>query len=261
MEVAYRTDASAVARERARRWARLRDLEARFTDVFWRELATRLGVARSRGWSASSVAEELVEVARRIASIESVLSRWTGIERIWTHPAPSAPIGPGSHHATVDDETLETAIAREQLARWLEAIEVPMPLDVRVRPRGAGVTWALATSAPRGAGRVTIEPERLLDDLRKMAGVLTDIEVGDDRFDGVFLVQGHEPTARALLDGETRRRLLGIGARCARLRIELGEGTAVVQLHAAPDRRLLDDAIEVLTRLRRAPVRRLRLDE
>ena len=101
MDVAYRTDASAVARERARRWARLRDLEARFTDVFWRELATRLGVARSRGWSASSVAEELVEVARRIASIESVLSRWTGIERIWTHPAPSCADGRTCDTATV----------------------------------------------------------------------------------------------------------------------------------------------------------------
>jgi hypothetical protein len=90
-----------------------------------------------------------------------------------------------------------------------------------------------------------------------MAGVLHDIDCGDDEFDGVFLVRGHEPTARAVLDEETRRRLLRVGARSARLRAELGEGAAVIEVEGAPDRRLVEDVLALLRRLRCAPVRPL----
>jgi hypothetical protein len=242
--------------------ARLRDLEARFSDVFWRELAPGLGIVRSsaREWQSSPIDADVGELSRRIGAIEAVFARWSAIDRAWARPSRRPPIGEGSSSCAIGDPTPDVAIAREDLGRWLRAMRIRLPLDVRVRPNGARVKWTLASSAPRGAGAVTIEPERLLDDLRKMAGVLTDIEVGDDRFDGVFLVRGHEPTARALLDVATRRRLLRLGARSAGLRVELDGGIALIQLHGAPDRLMLEDAVAVLRRVRRAPVRPLRRD-
>lgn len=268
----YRTDASAIARERARLLARLRDLEARFTDVFWQELAPDLGLARFGGAGAlgagpalapshegcGGASDELSLIARSVERLEGVVRRWRAIERRWARPGTSAPHGEGSRTGA-GDATAEAVVAREQLEAMLRALRPRMPVDVRVRPNGAlRVHWAVATSAPRGAGTVRIEPERLLDDLRKMAGVLTDIEVGDPRFDGVFLVRGHETTVRRVLDGETRRTLLRLGARSADVRVELDGGVAAVRLHAAPERGLVEDALVVLRRLRSAPVRELR---
>lgn len=257
----YRTDASALARERARLIAELKALEARFTDVFWQELAAAMGVSR---WTPTDepgrVEDEVRELAGRVAALERVLVRWGPLTRSWRRPAPRAPRGDGSR--TGADPTVETVLARERIETMLRSMRPRLPLDVRVRPNGAlRVHWALATSAPRGIGAIRLEPERLLDDLRKVAGVLTDIDVGDDRFDGAFLVRGHEPTVRAVLDGETRRRLLRLDARCADLRVELDEGQAIVKMHSAPTRELVEDALDVLARLRRAPVRPLRNDE
>ncbi|MDQ3031832.1 MAG: hypothetical protein M3Y87_05395, partial [Myxococcota bacterium] len=213
--------------------AKLGDLEARFTDVFWQELAPELALSRRvRGGPDAGAADELTDLAERIAALEAVLSRWSRLERTWKRPAPRAPRGRGSRTGGADP-TAETVLAREQLELLLRGMRPRFPIDVRVRPNGAlRVHWAVATSAPRGAGAVAIEPERLLDDLRKMAGVLTDIEVGDDRFDGIFLVRGHEPTVRRVLDAETRRSLLRLGARSAGVRAELAGGEACVQLHA-----------------------------
>jgi hypothetical protein len=243
--------------------ARLRDLEQRFTDVFWREIAPTLALSRStfQDWSTERIEEDLAELAQKIGAVEGVLARWAGVERKWSRPAARAPQGEGSRSPALDDVTFEAATTRAALENSVKKLKPDFPIDVRVQPNGAGVKWALATSAPRGAGSVTIEPERLLDDLRKMAGVLHDIEVGDSRFDGVFLVRGHEATARSLLDHATRRLLLALGARSAQLHVELADGCAAVQLYGGSDRGLVEEVISVLRRLRGAPVRALRRGE
>ncbi|WP_157068945.1 hypothetical protein [Sandaracinus amylolyticus] len=277
----YRTDASALGRERARMLAELKDLESRFTDVFWQELAAGLGVSRwsledaprsaelaardalmrSEAARSTRIEDQVAELGVRIAALERVIARWSSLTRAWRRPASRAPRGDGSRSGGADP-TVETVLARERIESMLRELRPRLPVDVRVKPNGAlRVHWAIATSAPRGVGAVRLEPERLLDDLRKVAGVLTDIDVGDDRFDGAFLVRGHEPTVRAVLDRETRGRLLRLDARCADLRVDLDAGEAVVRMHSSPTVELLEDALAVLARLRRAPVRALRNDE
>jgi hypothetical protein len=262
--VPYRVDATAFSRERARMLARLWDLEARFTDVFWRELGPELAVSRSspREWAGEPSEHDLVRLGERVSALEAVLARWPGIVRKWSKPATRAPRGEGSLEARARylDAPLEVLVAREEIEVAMRECRPRFPIDVRVVPKGRGVQWTIASSAPRGAGTVGIEPERLLDDLRKMAGVLTDIEIGDDRFDGVFLISGHEATVRALLDLETRRTILRLGARSAGMRVALDHGEAWVQLQASPDRGLMEDVLAVLHRLRQAPVRALRRD-
>lgn len=241
--------------------ARLRDLEARFTDVFWQELGPELGVQRRLGTQAPlRIEEDLADIARRIHALEALLVRWKGVERGWLKPVTEAPRGEGSRTGGADPNA-ETVIVRERLEVMLRAVRPRIPVDIRVRARGAlRVLWGIVTSAPRGAGAFSIEPERLLDDLRKMAGVLTDIELGDNRFDGAFLVRGHEATVRRVLDPDTRRCLLRLGARSSGIRAALGSGEASIFLYAAPDQALFEDALMVLKRMRRAPTRPLRLD-
>lgn len=257
----YREDGAAILRERARMLARLRELESRFTDVFWQELGPELGVSRRVGTEEPlRIEEDLGDIARRIHALEALLARWRAVERGWRKPRTSAPQGDGSRMGGADANA-ETVIVRERLEAMLRTARPRMPIDIRVQTKGAlRVLWGIVTSAPRGAGAFSIEPERLLDDLRKVAGVLTDIDTGDDRFDGAFLIRGHESTVRGVLDSETRRCLLRLGARSSGVHATLGAGEASVFLYATPDRTLIDDALAVLKSMRRAKARPLRLD-
>lgn len=257
----YRFDVEKGARDRARLLAQLWDLEGRFTNVFWRELAPSLSLARL-GVEVHRVARRTEDdVRRQIASLERILAVWPDIRERWERPARRAPRGAGSSRASGRylNATLEEMEIREELERVLPSVPVGIPLDLRIIS-GGQVRWAIATSAPLGAGAVGIETERLLDDLRKMAGLLTDIEVGDSTFDGAFLVRGHESTARNVLDRSTRQALLRLGERSRRMRVLLADGEAKVELRADVDAPIVDDVIAVLEALRRAPIRPLRRD-
>lgn len=56
------------------------------------------------------------------------------------------------------------------------------------------------TVAP--AARLTISPEGVWEDIRKLLGISDDLRIGDPRFDPAFVIYGDHPSARALLTGD-----------------------------------------------------------
>lgn len=90
------------------------------------------------------------------------------------------------------------------------------PVEVRIRVSGdkkLSTLIVVTVPGPPGFDEVSIRPEQNL---------WRDVETGDPRFDGTFLIQGPMPLVSALLDKETRRLLSDVQFGC-RLRLSSGK--------------------------------------
>jgi hypothetical protein len=247
--VPYRSEAFSQARTRTARLAELRDLEASFTEAFWSDVAPLLGLRRWCGSEATSVEEELRGLDERLQALRTVLVR--GLEHVWTRAANDA-------LASTRDYNAEAAACRARVACALTELTPQGRVELRVVAEGVGARWSLSKPISLGVASCTIEPERLLDDLRKLAGLVRDIEVGDEVFDGAFLVQGHESTARAVLTRGARTALLRLGACTRHMAARVGRGEARVTIRGEASVHVVREALTVLEHLLRAPARALR---
>lgn len=267
--MAYRVDRQALERERDRLAQRVRELEARWTETFWREVAPARKVPAPGSLPSARDSEaEVAQLAARLEVLNELEAQWARVLVEWESPPPlSSP---------------RVQLARPKLlAPWLRsALEPPferfcseveraageLPLGVNARYHqtrsGTFIAGHLVTTTPRGAARLIVRNESFTDDLRKLFGSKHDIQLGIDSFDGVFAIEGDEATARRVLDADTRAALLRMGER-GPVAIRSGGGRAEIGHFAvtgssAPDAGWLRSAIAVAGVLHRAPARPLR---
>lgn len=266
----YRQDAGARERQRARLALRVAELEGAWTDVFWEELADEEGIAPRRSVSPEPDLEaEIARLAARAEVLERLEARADRVVRAWSRP------GPLEGEAVEHVPGVRGGYGWSDMDGWLGRVRacvdrhregVPVRACARswVNEGTVGLSIHVVTSIARGARALTVRPETLLDDLRKMLGSRHDVELGAEAFDGVFAVEGDEATARAVLDGDARAALLRLGARST-VEVRLGGGQAwvgVVRLtNGAIDEHAIASAVRVARAARRAPARPLRADD
>ena len=224
---------------------RVRELESQLTDAFWSslELYVRERLAELREGLAMVAAESLAEQTRAeglLAAYVDELTRWVATaharEDSWRElpsmvddpPPPSHPFAYGlaapsradfvrSFASTMYDVCHETEVVedgrRSFFARFRRR---DAPFSLRATPiadaRGQlrEVEMQLVTSVPRGAPRLSVRHESLFAAVSKAMGFKHEVEVGDESFDGLFLVQGNRLDARRVLVPIVRAHLLAL---------------------------------------------------
>ncbi|UJR79761.1 DNA integrity scanning protein DisA nucleotide-binding domain protein [Sandaracinus amylolyticus] len=247
----YREDPSALDRRRQQLVRRMRDLEARWTEDFWRDVAPERGLQHP---GPEPSIEQMAELAARVSALEALEVRHGAVMLEWSTPGA---VRRTAHSVRPDDPADPYAA---QIAQVLIRHAAPMAIDVRVRRDHQMMFLELAAALPPGVGRFTLGPETLWHSLRKTLGA-NEIEIGDANFDGAFLIEGDEAAVRAVLDPPTREALLELGAlHRAELEVAPGEarvGTAQVD-PTRPSYEGLPPLLTVLRSALRAPLRRLR---
>jgi len=145
------------------------------------------------------------------------------------------------------------------------------PLVLRARFRVGGAPFAMAaairsfksglleveigigTSVARGAPRMSVSPEGVLEALGQSFGLRREVEVGDDGFDNLFFVEARVEDARRVLSREVREAMLVV-ARFDLPRLTVGEGRAVLRWRFEPDEHAIKAAVRALAAVRRAPL-------
>jgi hypothetical protein len=276
--VAYRRDAGAEERERARAVARIRDLEERWTPTFWSEIAAPRGVLGPRPdaeWT-------MLDLSLRVAALEALESDWAAIERDWTKLAPIARDSRSIDLETVREHAprtrsslapvdigpvavrfrVEVVGTEEEQWAWIAAEiaarEIDEDLDIDVRFDVARTLMHMVASVPRGVGRLRVRPQTTWHDLGHL--LAPDIELGDPGFDGAFKIDGDEHAARAILSPDTRRSLALLAERGAvELAVEAGVATlGPIAVRSAHADRAIAAAVQVMIAAQDAPVRPLR---
>jgi hypothetical protein len=107
----------------------------------------------------------------------------------------------------------------------------------------------VATTVARATPHVALTPETWGHTLAKAVGMRRDVALGDESFDGRFLVDADPGAARRILRPELRAALLAI-ARDDVPALRIREGEAVLSWSFEPSDRALDAAFFILGRLR-----------
>lgn len=146
---------------------------------------------------------------------------------------------------------LELTVNRTPIALLLEALP-----GVDATAYLGEVRHTLGTSLPLATPKVVVEPQETRHDLLKLLpfNLVEDVELGDDLFDGMFLVRGAAISARRVLTRPVRRALVAL-AHFDVPRLHTAPGHAVVAFGCGPERHALLRACEVLSSLRDADFR------
>ncbi|AKF07643.1 hypothetical protein DB32_004792 [Sandaracinus amylolyticus] len=244
--------------------ARMRELEARWTEAFWAEVAPSRGLPHP---GPEPSIDRIAELAARVSALEALEARHGAVVLEWSTPGEvrrtahsvrsTAPRAVRWLEGVLPDAYRARA---ESVADMLVARAAPIPIDVRTAIDDSALLVEIAAPVAPGVATLSLGPETLWHSLGKMLGS-REIELGDSTFDGAFLVAGDEETVRAVLDAPTRAALLALGTNHrAELRIAPGEarvGTARLDpLHGGDE--ALDALVAVIRSAVRAPIRRLR---
>ncbi len=122
-------------------------------------------------------------------------------------------------------------------------------IEARLGQASYEVGYFTTTIAP--AARLTLEPEGVGQDILEMLGLASEIELDDERFDPVFVIQGDVETSNVFLDHEVRERLLAVNVQSLP-RVTIAKGVATIRC-AALTARLVETVMEVLLAWHRAP--------
>lgn len=265
----YRVDRTALAR-RGESLARAVDaLERKWTEIFWREVAPERGIAPpDAARPAQDLEAEIARLSARLSVLQKLESERRSITQEWERPPPLTgpptqllgrrPIVPWIARAT--DESLA------RVARYIEQDRSGVPYRAEARlyqtRNGTFLLTHLVTPIAPVVPHFTVRHETFSDDLRKLFGSKHDIQLGVDEFDGVFAIEGDEPTARAVLDRATRSTLLRMGMR-GRVDVRIANGEARIGQNDLftddqLDLRWFTDAVGIAHTLRCAPVPALR---
>lgn len=123
--------------------------------------------------------------------------------------------------------------------------ELTLHLACYEREKLQGTT--ITIKLPRVLGGLELRPETVATSLERWRGG-KEIEIGDPFFDEWFWVTGVPTAVRAALDFDTRRRLVGLSARCS-VALTAGTLSADVRGIANEARAPLGDMLEVARRL------------
>lgn len=209
----------------------MRQLERRWTETFWREVAPKRGIAAPDSLRRVGDPEsEVALLAARLEELEELEQQATKIVVEWRSPPPL------TERRVLHEPWLLTRSDRrsyerrlEYLCEWLEKEADGLPVGVEGRMRmnssGPDLDVHLLSSVPRGAAPLVVRHGGLLDDLRALFGSKRRIQLGIESFDGLFVIEGDEATARTLLDGSMRNTLLRLGE-LTPVELRMGDGRA-----------------------------------
>jgi hypothetical protein len=292
MGAPYR-DSQEMMRERARMLEdEVKTKEARYSVFFWQEVAPRVNLPQPAPFP--TLNEELAPEAlnqavadreARLASLEQIERALPELELEWGRPSPDVPDCAASTIFDIQGSLTRMLLSDPYIAvidRALRRLESEVPFTVKEEGKGArsaaimsdGVPlkircetfmtqrsgdWKIdvtvQTTVPRVFGVVRLSPQGFGSELLIGLGLKRDIKLGEREFDGYFVIQGHEPTVRAVLDEEVRRHLLDI-AKDDIPSLILDKGLATLRWHFEPSDRCLRAAIAALKQIRRAPPER-----
>ncbi|MDI1483957.1 hypothetical protein [Polyangium sp. y55x31] len=111
----------------------------------------------------------------------------------------------------------------------------------------------VATSVAAGTPPLRIRPQTLLHGLGKAIGLVRDAEVGDERFDDLFLIEAEPDVAKRLLGPAVRKALLGV-ASFDIPDLDVRGGRAILHFRFEPNERLIRSATLALAGIRKSPV-------
>ncbi len=247
----------------------MHELEARWTDVFWVEVAPTLGL---RSPAPEPSIDELPVLEARVSALEEMEARHGALTLAWSSPGelPRA-------RSSIDLEALEANARRVSplralldggyhhravtVARTLIERAAPIEIDVRIHYIEGVLLVLIAAAAAPGVASFSVRGETFWDSFWNRR----EIEIGDESFDGAFLVEGDAWAARAVLDPATRAALLLLGANhSAELHVapsEICVGTVQIPIGEEPSMGMIDALITVLRSATRTPIRHLRSRE
>ncbi|MRG92842.1 hypothetical protein [Polyangium spumosum] len=112
----------------------------------------------------------------------------------------------------------------------------------------------LTTSVAAGTPPLRIRPQTLLHGIGKAVGLVREAEVGDERFDDLFLIEAEQDAAKRLLGPAVRKALLVV-ASFDIPDLVVRDGRADLHFRFEPNERLIRSATLALALIRKAPVR------
>ncbi len=182
----------------------------------------------------------LTELADRIAAAQAI---WKLVGERGAEPVAAAPFWPTTAGALVPPDigrwqqellaifaglSMPAAVKRDEEARaptvWARFLHdgAPLSMVVQAGPDGRQVV-AVAAPAPTATGtRLRLGPELARHWLLKGVGLVSEIELGDATFDGMFIIRGERDAATRLLGAPTRKALLAV-ARTEIPQLEVGD--------------------------------------
>jgi len=248
VDMGYRGDGEATPERLAQLDARIARLEARLSDAFWERVAHHWGVARRFDERLGPLEarharigrlEEAVERAERGPAADADLPPEPGepsgiadaIHRVRTALGYYPDLFAGVESAA-ESFGAEVDARRRGSSGWGLRMRVdgaPIDLELSLQRQGDSSYWLgrySTTVAP--AARLKLTPEGIWQDLKEMFGFGAEIELGDPKFDPVFVIEGEASTADVFLPTEVRGQLLAIGVE-ATLHVEIADGRATIR--------------------------------
>ena len=139
----------------------------------------------------------------------------------------------------VDDAPVGVELARERKTG----------IEARIGQNSYEVGYFSTTIAP--AALLTLEPEGMGQDILEMLGLSSEIELGDEQFDPVFVIKGDVATSNVFLDHEVRERLLAVNVQSLPS-VNIAKGVAWISCGTLTPK-VVETVLQVLVAWHRAP--------
>lgn len=275
--------------------ARIRERETDVTDTFWASLdedaTQRVAamfdavdlVSAGKELSLDEMAQAETQLARGLERVDELFARLPTLEEEWGEvpdevepPLPLSEPWPFvliSHGLRAEVENAFTqmirerdpgaTIVRDERRSWLATFShqgVPFALRATAYSNGGEqlteVPMCLVTSVPRCIPRLLVRHETVLLAFGKALGVKHEVEVGEASFDGLFLIEGEEETAKRMLSPRVQSLLLTLARYdVPTLEIDPPRRRASIAWRFEPAPAALDAAVRVLTAVRETDAR------
>ncbi len=254
------------------------ELEGGFSSFFWDAVAPTLGIEAevleplSDEADATEIGQCLAERENRLSTLQRLAAQSAALETEWGEPASDVPANHVVGGYTLkkpsfgtelfgwppdgfDDAVshlmpdAEVTIVKENSRRVvgvLEAVPLEVSFDMRTVSKNNVVSSLEArTTVSRLLGELTVKPEGFVDSLLAIVKAKQDIVVGGANFDGIFLVQGDDRTAKSVLTPEVQGHLVTM-AQSAAVRLHVQEGLARLQWDESVEHTCIEAALAAI---------------
>jgi len=266
-------------------------LDAGLTGLFWEvvhaDVRRRLEATRpARSTDLAGLPEEelhayVANAEAYLAAMQSLLAELPQAEALWSTASVEPPVLPARPRVLADPVIAVEVLAAEA-AGWGALVRAVDPEavwasrsgpagvhDGRFRYDGVAVRalWepgdihrnegpdgvlALGVSMPRASEPMRLRSQSWGDELLSALGLRRDVRLGEDLFDGYFVVDAEPEVARAYLPAEVRAGLLRVALEDVP-RVDVGPEGAVVSWGFAPSGTVLQAALGCLVAWHRMP--------
>lgn len=266
--------------------AQVAELEARLSPTFWRRVAETLGLEPPAAGAPlaadappEAVALRVAEREARLAALGRAHAEIGRLEAAFHAPAPGFPAitfeatNPSftGWEASPDDRGIAAfrraaaglapgaALQEVWKGGYGGVVTFATPLgpcqasmDKYKRQSEVRQKVVVRGTASRLHGELTVRPEGFIDPLLAKLGLKQDIQIGQEELDGLFLVQGDDDVARALLTDRARGALLTLIVQ-VRPELVVADGMVTVSWDGPVGPDVIGTALTLVDELRSAP--------